>query len=241
MAKGWIKLHRQIADNPIWFDSEPFDRRSAWIDLLLQANHERRQFLSNGQMLTLEPGQLITSIPILAKRWKWSPNKVRRFLRLLDGSAMSHTDGSARGTLITIVNWGKFQGEGHTDGRGDGSTDGSTDGRGDGRGDGRADGTLTRMLKNDKNERSVCTHAPDLSEIETYCSENGIETDIRKFWQYNEGTGWRMDWKTALWMWIEKDKQKSRETKAGSFGDFEQRSYDFDEIEKQLIQGGGAS
>ena len=35
MAIGWIKLHRKIQECDLWSsEDEPFDRRSAWVDLL---------------------------------------------------------------------------------------------------------------------------------------------------------------------------------------------------------------
>ena len=141
MAKGWIKLHRQSVDNPM-YHSEPFDKWHAWLDLLLMVNHEKRQFISKGQLLTLEAGQTVTSIPILAERWQWSENKVRRYLRLLCDSGMCTRNGSPNGTLITVVNWAKYQSDAQTGGRGNGRADGSSDGR--------ADGSLTRIIKNNK-------------------------------------------------------------------------------------------
>ena len=150
MAKGWIKLHRQSVDNPL-YHSEPFDKWHAWTDLLLMVNHEQKQFISKGQLITLEPGQTVTSVPILAERWQWSENKVRRYLRLLSDSGMCTRNGSPNGSLITITNWAKYQSDAQTDGRGDGRADGSSDGR--------ADGTLTRMNKNDKEAKNARARA----------------------------------------------------------------------------------
>jgi hypothetical protein len=115
-------------------------------------NHEQKQFISKGQLITLEPGQTVTSVPILAERWQWSENKVRRYLRLLSDSGMCTRNGSPNGSLITITNWAKYQSDAQTDGRGDGRADGSSDGR--------ADGTLTRMNKNDKETKNA--HARDV-------------------------------------------------------------------------------
>lgn len=36
--KGWVKIHRAIEDSGIWQHKEPFDKRSAWIDLIMMAN-----------------------------------------------------------------------------------------------------------------------------------------------------------------------------------------------------------
>ena len=37
---GWFKVERAIQDHSIWKSREPFDRRSAWIDLILLANYK---------------------------------------------------------------------------------------------------------------------------------------------------------------------------------------------------------
>lgn len=135
MVKGWIRLYRQSVENPL-YHAEPFDKWHAWTDLLLMVNREQKQFISRGKLIVLEPGQMITSITILAKRWHWSENRVRRYFKLLSGSGMCTIVGSTNGTLITVINWAKYQSDGQADGRGNGRTDG--------RADGRADGTLTR-------------------------------------------------------------------------------------------------
>ena len=43
LKDGWIKLHRRMLDSDIWKATKrkPFDKRSAWIDLLLRANHKK--------------------------------------------------------------------------------------------------------------------------------------------------------------------------------------------------------
>ena len=93
--RGWIKLYRQITDSYIWSSSDPFDRRSAWIDLLLMANHETRSFmLKNGREQVIESGQLFTSLDHLAIRWHWSRNKVRRYLALISAQGMCTVTGT---------------------------------------------------------------------------------------------------------------------------------------------------
>lgn len=146
MAKGWIKLYRQSEDNPL-YHSEPFDKWHAWQDILLMVNHEKRQFISKGQLLTLEPGQMVTSVAILAERWKWSTNKVKRYFKLLVGTGMCTVNGTPNGTTITVVNWAKYQLEGLTDGPGNEPTDGPSDGL--------SDEPLTRMYKNDKEHKNA--------------------------------------------------------------------------------------
>lgn len=119
MQQGWIKLHRQIQENAIWSGNEPFDCRSAWIDLILLANHEPKEILLNGTLTTIQRGQLHRSQMFLAERWHWSRKRIKKYLSMLKNAEMidflASTNGTTRGTTITIVNYDKYQFEGTTE------------------------------------------------------------------------------------------------------------------------------
>ena len=123
---GWIKLYRQIRENSIWDSEEPFDRRSAWIDLIMMVNHEDKRILFDGKMVTVKAGQKITSVRKLSDRWNWSKNKTLRFLNLLEQENMLIKESDHNRTLLTIVNYGKFQGQWDSDGDTDGDTNRDT-------------------------------------------------------------------------------------------------------------------
>ena len=143
---GWIKLYRKITNTDIWKTSEPFDRRSAWVDLLLMANHEDRSFvLRNGKTIYLEPGQTFKSMDTLAERWRWSRGRVIRYLRLLSEQGMCTLSSTTDGTTITIVNWGFFQTGRTTNGTTVDTTNGTTGGT--------TDGTRTRTNIQELNTR----------------------------------------------------------------------------------------
>lgn len=109
MAKdGWIKLHRQIQEGSIW-EEKPFDKRSAWIDLLLSANHADKKIYFNGNFFVVKRGQYLTSIRKLAERWGWSYDKCLRYLKLLEADGMLLKDSNKSRTLITIVNYKMYQ------------------------------------------------------------------------------------------------------------------------------------
>lgn len=127
MNRGWIRLNRKIMDNFLWQDKEPFDRRSAWIDLLLMANHNDHDVIINGKIYHVKRGQVNRSILYLANRWNWSRGKVLRFLKALSDTSMITTDSTTDGTTITIENYDKYQGERTTVGTTDSTTDGTTD------------------------------------------------------------------------------------------------------------------
>lgn len=167
MAIGWIKLYRQIQESDLWdSEEEPFDRRSAWIDLLMLVNHEDKKTLFNGKMITVKMGQRITSIRKLAERWHWGKDRVRRFLDLLEAEEMLIRDSDNNRTLLTLVNYSKYQSQCDTDGYTNKDTDKYSNGTVTGQ-QRDSDGTVTghsqdtnkndkndkRMIKNEKNEK----------------------------------------------------------------------------------------
>lgn len=105
---GWIKLHREIKSNWIWQD-KPFDRRSAWIDILLSANHKDNKFLLGSELVEVERGSFITSELKLMERWGWSKTKVRKFLELLENDKMITKIADRKKTTLTIVNYDIYQ------------------------------------------------------------------------------------------------------------------------------------
>ena len=130
MHDGWIRLYRKLQECWVWEDKEPFDKRSAWIDLLLTANHADAKLLFNGELITVQRGQILTSVRKLSVKWKWSVNKVYRFLKLLESDKMLQKESNKDRTLLTIVNYSVYQGgeytNEYTNGNSDGYTDGST-------------------------------------------------------------------------------------------------------------------
>ena len=111
MKIGWISLHRKLQECDIWLDDEPFDRRSAWIDLLLSANHEDKGLIFDGHRIIVERGQLITSVRKLSAKWHWGKDKTLAYLRLLEELQMIERKADSRKTLLTIVNYDIYQNE----------------------------------------------------------------------------------------------------------------------------------
>ena len=106
---GWISLYRQIKESWIWKDKEPFDKRSAWIDLLLTVNYKNKKIPFENGFIEIEKGQTLTSIKQLSEKWKWSRHKVSDFLDRLEQDTMIIQVRDTRKTLISIVNYSKYQ------------------------------------------------------------------------------------------------------------------------------------
>ena len=107
--EGWISIYRKIQECVIWLSDEPYDRRSAWIDLLLTANHRDTELLFDGKMITVTRGQLVTSVRKLADRWGWGKDKTLAYLRLLEELGMIKKESDSRRTLLTIENYSIYQ------------------------------------------------------------------------------------------------------------------------------------
>lgn len=106
---GWIKLHRQIQECFLWRIKEPFDKRSAWIDLLLLMEHQNKNLMIDGKIETIKRGSYMLSIEKLCDRWMWSRNKVKRYLDVLEREHMIVTRRTNKGTLVNVVNYCVYQ------------------------------------------------------------------------------------------------------------------------------------
>ena len=111
---GWIKIHRNITENPMYF-SEPFTRMQAWIDLLLVANYRDSVIYVRGNKVDVKRGQIAKSQDFFATRWKWSRGKVIRFLDELQKCGQIVQQKRNVITLISVVNYEYYQQDGTTD------------------------------------------------------------------------------------------------------------------------------
>lgn len=107
--EGWISLHRKIQENWIWKSTEVFDKRSAWISMLLKANHKDTKVMADNKLIEVKKGSFVTSENKLAKEWKWGRKKARTFLQKLEDDKMIKKTGTAKWTIISIEKWELYQ------------------------------------------------------------------------------------------------------------------------------------
>lgn len=108
MDNGWVKLHRKFFNDPLWL-AETFTKGQAWADLFGNANHKPRKRWIRGVEISLARGQIGWSEVTMSKRWKWSRNKVRRFLKWLELSQQIEQQKNTVTSVITILNYDKYQ------------------------------------------------------------------------------------------------------------------------------------
>src|SRR5210317_1233173 len=79
------------------------------------ANWQTGSFRKRGVKITVKRGQLARSKLELADRWRWSRGKVTRFLDELESDQQILQQTSKLTTLISIINYDRYQSDGTTD------------------------------------------------------------------------------------------------------------------------------
>lgn len=147
--QGWVKLHRSLADNELWF-AEPFTYGQAWVDILIHANHKPRTIFIRNIEVDLSRGDLGWSEVTMSKRWKWSRGKVRRYLAMLEKRGMIVQQKTQVTTVLSVCNYSEYQGyeqqgEQPTEQQGEQQTDSTL----------TPDGTQRKNGKNEENGKDI--------------------------------------------------------------------------------------
>ena len=106
---GYILLHRKLLESSCWNNGQKYDIRLAWIYILLTVNYEDREQLYNGQIMIIRRGQKLTSMTKLANEWGVNRKTVKRWLDIWKSAEMIKYDATRMSTLITVVNFSKYQ------------------------------------------------------------------------------------------------------------------------------------
>ncbi|MFA5375861.1 MAG: hypothetical protein WC455_08980 [Dehalococcoidia bacterium] len=133
MAIGYIKYWRSSQENELYF-ADPFTHWQAWTDLLILAAYKDTTVFVRGIAVHLKPGDVLAGEDFLASRWKWSRGKVRRFLSYLESKTVQQTVQQKTNvcTVVSILNWSAYQGNGTADGTANSTTDSTANSTTDG-------------------------------------------------------------------------------------------------------------
>ena len=113
---NWLKLHRCLLNKPIWTNSTD-EQKIIFITLLLMTNWQEQSWDYYGQKIMLQPGQFATTIPKIQAACQSkdiTPRKIRSALERFEklGFLTDKPTGKSTksGRVITIENWGIYQG-----------------------------------------------------------------------------------------------------------------------------------
>lgn len=107
VSSGFVLMHRGVRDHWIW--DAPHSPYQAFSDLIFSANWCDITANVDGKLRTISRGQLIVSEVKLGQSWKWSRGKVARLFKLLIQDKMIEVERLSKGSLVTILNYEKYQ------------------------------------------------------------------------------------------------------------------------------------
>lgn len=105
-SKGWIKVHRSIANHWVWSSPKYFQQ---WMDILFLAAWEDCVVMFAGKKISLKRGKFVTTIRILQRRWRTNAKTVLAFLDTLEMDGMIIAEKKSAGTIISVCNYDKYQ------------------------------------------------------------------------------------------------------------------------------------
>lgn len=106
MENGWIKIHRKILEKGYYKKSQYIH---LWLHLLLSANHNPKEFMWNGKIITINPGQFITGRIALSLTTGIPQSTIQDILDFLEKDGEIRQQKTNKYRLITILNWKKYQ------------------------------------------------------------------------------------------------------------------------------------
>lgn len=206
---GWIKLHRKVLENPIVCKDS--DHLAVWAYLLLNATHKEYQTIFKGEKITLQPGQLITGRKTISEKLKISESKVKRILLAFESDQQIARERSNKNSLISILNWEKYQVTDQQDDQQVTSNRPASD----------QQVTTNKNVKNDKNEKKnrygetvYLTDEQYKRLIEDYGKEE-IEYWIARLdeWQLDNPKKRKTDHNRTIRNWIRSEERRRAERK----------------------------
>ena len=214
LQNGFIALHRSLLS---WgWHTDP---ATGWlfVNLLLMANWTDSEW----QGMTIERGQLVTGRKALAAQTGLSEQTVRTSLNRLKSTNEITIASTNKFSVITIVNYGKFQDvpEMPTSTLTSNLTNNQP----------AANQQLTTNEQEKQGEQGIKPRKrftpPSVDEVAAYCRERGNAVDAQRFVDFYASKGWKVgnagmkDWHAAVRNWERQDNTKNGGGKNGGIYD----------------------
>lgn len=106
MENGWIKIHRQIVNKGYYKKSAYIH---LWLHLLLSVNHQNKEFIWNGKIISVKAGQFISGRKELSDATGIPESTIERILKMLENEHQIEQQKTTKYRLITILNWKNYQ------------------------------------------------------------------------------------------------------------------------------------
>jgi len=214
MANGFIKLHRKLMQWE-WYD-DPNTLR-VFLHILLNANHA----VGKWRGVEIQPGQWVTGSESLGNALMLSRQQIRTSLSKLKSTSEITIKTTNKFSIITLLNWGKYQVEAAA------ATNKTTSLFTSQQPTNNQQVTTNKKKKNNKKEKKPITTSfskPTLEEMRAYAEGVNLKVDCEACFDFYESNGWMVgknsmkDWKPALRGWARRSYDDKRTGKPGREG-----------------------
>lgn len=103
---GWLRLYRKLKDHPRY--RQP-GFVAVWVHILLSANFKAKRERFNGKVVTVLPGQFISSRRIISRSTGVHVATVGRLLQALRDDQQIDQQTGARSSMFTVLKWASYQ------------------------------------------------------------------------------------------------------------------------------------
>lgn len=103
---GWLKLHRKLRGHPL-YKRKGFVQ--LWVHFLLSAEFRERRAMFSGEIVTLSPGQFISSRREIASQTLLSEGCVSRLISDLQNDQQIDQQTRNKSSMFTVLNWSTYQ------------------------------------------------------------------------------------------------------------------------------------
>lgn len=229
---NYIKIDRKILEWG-WYKDE--HTKSLFFHCLLKANWKDGVFKN----LLIKRGQFVTSIPKLQFELELTSNEVRTAIKHLKATGEITVRSYSKFSVITVKNYDLYQMESQSEPQ---TNHSQTTGKSQ-----SINSQITTIEEKKEVYKESITKVipkknfepPTVDEVQRYCLERNNNVDAQSFVDFYESKGWMIgknkmkDWKAAVRTWERKEQNEPKGKKTKQT--FDQRTYDYDELERQLI------
>ncbi|MED9879908.1 MAG: hypothetical protein UFN18_06310 [Ruminococcus sp.] len=203
LESGYIKLYRSLL-NWEWYDD--INTKTVFLHLLLTVNIAKRQWHG----ITVPCGSRVCSYAVLASETRLSVDKVRTAIKHLEATGEITRCKYPKCTVFTVNNYDKFQ---NVPSISPGDYQDSPEVV-------PKSSQQNKKIEEDKEDIYLSfldaekekNAPPTFEEVQKYAKENGIETDLKRFYTYYEQHQWKTkngdditDWMATLRYWEKRD------------------------------------
>lgn len=203
LESGYIKLYRSLL-NWEWYDD--INTKTVFLHLLLTVSIADNQWHG----ITIKRGSRVSSYAVLAEETNLSVDKVRTAIKHLETTGEITRCRHPKYTVFTVNNYDKFQNV-------------PSISHGDSQSNPNEVPRSSQQYKKEKEDKEDYNLSfldaameknapPTFEEIQKYAEENGIETDLKRFYSYYEQHQWKTkngdditDWTATLRYWEKRD------------------------------------